>query len=92
MKRPMVYGMLMLFLLFMITANPSSTGESGRDFAAWLSTGWDDTREFVGSLIGDETADTNDLGEVPIPSVAPEGGVGAEVPAGEGSGAESVSG
>lgn len=92
MKRPMVYGTLMLFLLFMITANPSSTGESGREFVSWLSTGWDDTREFVGSLIGDETADTNEFGEVPIPSVGPEVESGAGASPGDGGGSESVSG
>ena len=72
MNRPMVYGTLMLFLLFMITANPSGTGENGREFADWLASGFDDAREFMGSFIGDEEADTNDLGEIPIPSVGPE--------------------
>lgn len=70
MNKPMVYGMLMLFLLFMITANPSGTGENGRDFVGWLSSGWDDAREFVDSLVGDGNAE-NDLGEVPIPTLPP---------------------
>ncbi len=74
MRRSMIYGTLVLFLLFMITASPGETGEDGRDFVSWLSSGWDDTREFMGSLIGDEQADTNELGEVPIPSVAPAPG------------------
>ena len=71
MRRTMTYGMLVLFLLFMITANPSGTGENGRDFISWLGTGWDDAREFVGELIGDEQADTNEFGEVPIATVEP---------------------
>ena len=73
MKRSMTYGMLVLFLLFMITANPGDTGESGRSFVGWLSSGWDDGREFMGSLIGDEEADvrTNEFGEVVIPTVDP---------------------
>jgi len=62
---------MVLFLLFMITANPSGTGENGRDFLSWLGTGWDDAREFVGELIGDEQADTNEFGEVSIPTVPP---------------------
>lgn len=69
-----MYGLLVLFLLFLITANPSGTGENGRDFVGWLSSGWDDAREFVGSLAGDEESDppeTNELGEVIIPTVAP---------------------
>ena len=73
MKRSMTYGMLVLFLLFMITANPSDTGENGRSFVGWLSSGWDDGREFMGSFIGDEEADvdTNEFGEIPIATVAP---------------------
>jgi len=71
MRRSITYGMMVLFLLFMITANPSGAGENGRDFVSWLAGGWDDTREFVGELIGDETADTNELGEIPIPTVDP---------------------
>lgn len=71
MRRSITYGMLVLFLLFMITANPSGTGENGRNFLAWLGGGWDDAREFVGELIGDETADTNEFGEVPIATVEP---------------------
>jgi len=63
--------MLVLFMLFLITANPSGTGENGREFIGWLAGGWDDAREFVGELIGDETADTNEFGEVEIPTVAP---------------------
>jgi hypothetical protein len=57
MRRSLTYGMLVLFTLFLITANPSGTGESGRDFVSWLSQGWDDTREFVSTLVGesDET-------------------------------------
>ncbi len=81
MRRSMLYGTLVLFLLFLITASPSETGEDGRSFVSWLASGWDDTREFMGSLIGDEEADTNEFGEIPIPSVAPapgpeEGGAG----------------
>lgn len=75
MRSKLTYGLLVAFLVFLITANPSGTGESGRDFLAWLSGGWDDTREFVSSLIGEEDGDgaeTNDLGEVVIPTVAPE--------------------
>ncbi len=72
MRKTMMYGMLMLFMLFLITANPSGTGENGREFLGWLSTGWDDAREFVSSLVGDETADRNELGEVPIPTVGPQ--------------------
>ena len=68
----MLYGMLVLFLLFMITANPGQAGEDGRSFIGWLSTGWDDTREFVDSLVGDEDSDRNELGEVPIPTLGPE--------------------
>ena len=50
----------------------SPHGENGREFADWLASGFDDAREFMGSFIGDEEADTNDLGEIPIPSVGPE--------------------
>ena len=90
MKRSMIYGMLVLFLLFMITANPSGTGENGRSFIDWLASGWDDSREFMGSLIGDEEADTNDLGEVPIPTVAPVPTPGEADTAGDGSGGDDV--
>jgi hypothetical protein len=57
MRRSLTYGMLVLFMLFLITANPSGTGENGRAFVSWLSQGWDDTREFVSTLVGesDET-------------------------------------
>lgn len=72
MNKSMLYGMLALFMLFMITANPSGTGENGRDFVGWISSGWDDAREFVDSFVGDAESDTNDLGEVPIPTVAPD--------------------
>lgn len=72
MNRTMLYGMLVLFLLFMITANPARTGEDGRSFIDWLSSGWDDTREFVDSLVGDAESDRNELGEVPIPTLGPE--------------------
>lgn len=71
MRRSITYAMMVLFLLFMITANPSGAGENGREFVSWLAGGWDDTREFVGELIGDEVADTNELGEIPIPTVDP---------------------
>ena len=71
MRRTMTYGMLVLFVLFLITANPSGTGRDGRAFIGWLAGGWDDAREFVGELIGDETADTNEFGEVRIPTVEP---------------------
>jgi len=60
--------MLVLFMLFLITANPSGTGESSREFIGWLGGGWDDAREYVGELIGD---DTNEFGEVQIPTVPP---------------------
>ena len=72
MKRQVLYGMLALFLLFLITADPGGTGEEGRNFVSWISTGWDDTREFVGSLLDEDDGDTNDLGEVPIPTLGPE--------------------
>ena len=73
MKRQVLYGMLALFMLFLITADPGGTGEEGRNFVSWISTGWDDTREFVGSLLDDDgESDTNDLGEVPIPTLGPE--------------------
>lgn len=71
MRKSMTYGLLVLFLLFTITANPSGTGERGREFIGWLSSGWDDGREFLGSLLGDEQADTNEFGEVPIPTTPP---------------------
>jgi hypothetical protein len=70
----MTYGLMALFLVFMITANPSGTGENGREFFGWLSSGWDDTREFVSSFVGDGQADTNEFGEVEIPTVAPQTG------------------
>lgn len=67
MRRSMTYGLLVLFMLFLITANPSSTGQSGRDFITWLSSGWDDTRAFVTSLLEED-----DLpGEVSDTDVAP---------------------
>lgn len=73
MKRQMLYGMLALFMLFLITADPGGTGEEGRNFVSWISTGWDDTREFVGSLLDEDgDPDRNDLGEVPIPTLGPE--------------------
>ena len=72
MTKKMMYGMLMLFMLFLITANPSGTGENGRDFVTWISTGWDDAREFVSSFVGDGTSDRNELGEVQIPTVGPQ--------------------
>ena len=72
MTKKMMYGMLMLFMLFLITANPSGTGENGRDFLSWISTGWDDAREFVSSFVGDGTCDRNELGEVQIPTVGPQ--------------------
>jgi hypothetical protein len=72
MNKSMLYGMLALFMLFMITANPSGTGENGRDFVGWISSGWDDAREFVDSFVGDADSDTNDLGEVPIPTLPPD--------------------
>lgn len=72
MKRQVLYGMLALFMLFLITADPGGTGEEGRNFVSWMSTGWDDTREFVGSLLGDDEPDRNELGEVPIPTLGPE--------------------
>lgn len=82
MNRPMVYGTLMLFLLFMITANPSGTGENGRDFVGWLSSGWDDAREFVDSFVGDGQSDDGDeLDEVPIPTLPPEDGGAIDAPA-----------
>jgi hypothetical protein len=68
----MLYGMLLLFMLFMITANPSDTGENGRDFVGWISSGWDDAREFVDSFVGDAESDTNEFGEIPIPTVDPD--------------------
>jgi hypothetical protein len=71
MTKKMMYGTIMLFMLFLITANPSGTGENGREFIAWMSSGWDDAREFVSSLVGDGTSDRNELGEVPIPTVGP---------------------
>jgi hypothetical protein len=51
MRRSLTYGMLVLFTLFLITANSSGAGESCRDFVGWLSQGWDDTREFVSTLV-----------------------------------------
>ncbi|MFN3216006.1 MAG: hypothetical protein ACE367_05890 [Acidimicrobiales bacterium] len=69
MTKKMMYGAIMLFMLFLITANPSGTGENGREFISWMSSGWDDAREFVSSLVGDETVERNELGEVPIPTV-----------------------
>ncbi len=73
MKRQMLYGMLALFMLFLITADPGGTGEEGRNFVSWISTGWDDTREFVGSLLDEDgDPDRNDLGEVPIPTLGPD--------------------
>ena len=72
MRKTMMYGTMMLFMLFLITANPSGTGENGREFISWMSSGWDDAREFVSSLVGDGTSDRNELGEVPIPTVAPQ--------------------
>ena len=86
MRRNLTYGLLVLFMVFLITANPSGTGENGRNFFAWLSTGWDDTREFVGSFIGDESADdpdTNEFGEVVIPTVAPAEPAAPAAPAAE---------
>lgn len=71
MRRSMTYGMLVLFVLFMITAQPSETGQNGRNFLGWLAGGWDDTREFVGELL-DDSVETNEFGEVEIPTVAPE--------------------
>ena len=73
MKRQMLYGMLALFMLFLITADPGGTGEEGRNFVSWISTGWDDTREFVGSLLDEDgEPDRNDLGEVPLPTLGPD--------------------
>lgn len=73
MKRQVLYGMLALFMLFLITADPGGTGEEGRNFVSWISTGWDDTREFVGSLLDEnDEPDRNDLGEVPIPTLGPD--------------------
>ncbi len=76
MKRSMIYGMLVLFLLFMITANPSGTGENGREFVGWISSGWDDARAFVDSFVEDpDEPEVNELGEVVIPTVPPEDNV-----------------
>ncbi|MEM7285249.1 MAG: hypothetical protein AAF480_02775 [Actinomycetota bacterium] len=74
MQRQVLYGMLALFMLFLITADPGGTGEEGRNFVGWISTGWDDTREFVGSLLDDDSdePERNELGEVPIPTLGPE--------------------
>lgn len=69
MRKTMMYGTMMLFMLFLITANPSGTGENGREFISWMSSGWDDARDFVSALVGDETVERNELGEVPIPTV-----------------------
>lgn len=86
MRSKLTYGLLVGFLVFLITANPSGTGESGREFLGWMSGGWDDTREFVSSLMGEENGtnsdDTNDLGEVVIPTVAPEQPANPPAPAG----------
>ena len=73
MKRQMLFGALALFMLFLITADPGGTGEEGRNFVSWVSTGWDDAREFVGSLLDeDDSTERNELGEIPIPTVGPE--------------------
>ena len=72
MRRSMTYGMLVLFLLFMITANPRGTGANGRDFLDWLSGGWDDTREFVSELMAENPGGEDELGDIPIPTVEVE--------------------
>ncbi len=74
MRRNMTYGLLVLFMLFLITANPQGTGTNGREFITWLSSGWDDTRAFVSSLLGEaDTPVTDEFGEVVIPTVPPVG-------------------
>lgn len=71
MRRNLIYGLLVLFILFLITANPSGTGTNGREFFSWLSQGWDDTRAFVTSLVGDSENGTTTDDEPDTASEAP---------------------
>jgi hypothetical protein len=74
MRRNLTYGLLVLFMLFLITANPSGTGTNGREFITWLSQGWDDTRAFVTSLVEeaeDGEVDGADTAPTPVPIATP---------------------